>query len=322
MAEDTIIDRSTSFRQQAFNIPMLAKGEDRELGRRWQRHGDVEARNKLVESHLRFAKKWVAKYARRHMSRDDIEQEAYMGLMQAAEKYNPDEKDFAFSTYAYRWILASINEQKMKCNGIVKYGTTSAQKAAFFGVPKYINKVQQHFQELDFNKFPDAAWQMLADLINEGRRGDIVSADDLRENTIRAYSGDKPLDAPAYNGETMTTFVDTLVDTSPQAKELVEEADEREWRRNMLVDAFQSLNTREQDIITRRRLSDDPATLEDMSEIYELSKERIRQIEEKGLGKLRKAFISLAEYRFGYAHPVVKQLSQALEQDPKFKLKI
>ena len=322
MADDTVIDRRASFRQQAFNVPMLEKGEDRELGRRWQRHGDIEARNKLVESHLRFAMKLVRKHSNFTVSDDDLLQEASLGLMRAAEKYNPDEKDYAFSSYAYKWIKSFINEQKMKSNGIVKYGTTAAQKAVFFGVPKYMNRVQQNFQEFELSKFPDDAWQMLADLINEDRGKDTVSADEIRESTIRAYSLDKPLDAPVYNGEVMTSFVDTLIDTSPQAKELVEEADEAEWRRNMLVEAFQSLNDRERDIIMQRRVSDDPATLEDMSEIYKVSKERIRQIEEKGLGKLRKAFLHLAEYRFGHAHPAVKQLSHALEADPKFKLKI
>ena len=312
--------------QMAQSIPMLENGEDAQLGRAWRDHRDVKARNKLVESHLRFALSQIKHYKATGISKKDLAQIAFEGLLKAANKYDPDKKEgfeYRFATYAAQWIRASINELAIKQRSAVKMGTTGEQKAVFFNLGKAMQAIQQRHRVMDISQYTEEHWQDLTDEINNSERKKKVSVRDVKYIAGRLNAGDASLNAPVYQegeGSEAMTFQDTLVSEDPSTEEAYEEFDEQQVRRELLVEAFGALNDREKDVVIRRRVAEEAETLEDLSNDYGVSRERVRQIEEKGLQKLRKAFRTHAANRFGSNHPDVVKLTAAIDNNLKFKI--
>ncbi len=324
--EQNIPDSETmTFYHQVRAIPMLAKGEDAQLGRAWRDYEDIDARNKLVEAHMRFGLSQARQYNGYGLSEQDIRQLAFEGLLKAAVKYDPDKvegKELRFATYAVHWIRASINEHAMKQHSVVKIGTLAAHKTLFFSLRKAMQVIQQRYQVMDTPQYEDKHWQALTDEINDSDRKLTVSVAEVKHMAGRLSGGDASLSVPVNDDGATMTFQDTIEDDSLQAADAYEKQDEADVCRSILLEAFGSLNEREKDIVIQRRLLDDPKILEDLGTQYDVSKERIRQIEVKGMEKLRKAFHRIASGKLGAFHPMVTKIAAAMKNDPNFKLKI
>ena len=258
-------------------FPMLEPNEEFMLAKRWQEHQDTEAAHKLVTSHLRLVGRIAMGYRGYGLPIGEVISEGNVGLMQAVKRFEPD-KGFRLATYAMWWIRASIQEYILRSWSLVKMGTTAAQKKLFFNLRRMKAKLDA-FEDGDLK--PEDVAKIAHDL---GVTEDEVTS----MNRRMAMGGDTSLNVPMReDGEGQ--WQDWLQDDSALQDEVVAEAQEADVRHEMLVDAMEDLNEREKFILTERRLTDDPKTLEELSQVYGVSRERVRQIEVRAFEKVQKA---------------------------------
>ena len=269
--------------QEVWTFPVLEKEEEYMLAKRYADHGDSEAAHKLVTSHLRLVAKIAMGYRGYGLPVSDLVSEGSIGLMKAVKKFDPD-RGFRLSTYAMWWIRASITEYILKSWSMVKLGTMAAQKKLFFSLRKMKSR-------LNIIESGDLTPNQLAQL-SEAMD---VSEDDINSMNRRLMARDASLNAPLSMDEEGAEFQDTLVDDNPSPEFIAAEGQELSFRRELLQNAMANLNEREQDIISERRLSEDPMTLEELGERYGISRERVRQLEVRAFEKLSAAMISAAD---------------------------
>jgi RNA polymerase sigma-32 factor len=272
-------------------FPILAPEEEYMLAKRWTEHQDTEAAAKLVNSHLRLVAKIAMGYRGYGLPVSELISEGNIGLMQGVKKFEPD-RGFRLATYAMWWIRASIQEFILRSWSLVKMGTTAAQKKLFFNLRRMKNQIEA-FEDGDLK--PEDVTKIATDL-------GVSEEDVISMNRRMAMGGDTSLNVPLRE-EGEGQWQDWLVDTDPLQDERVAEAEETRVRHELLVQAMDALNDREKHILTERRLSEDPKTLEELSQVYDVSRERIRQIEVRAFEKLQKALMNLAgERRLLAAH--------------------
>jgi RNA polymerase sigma-32 factor len=257
-------------------FPMLGPDEEFILAKRWQEHQDPKAGEMLVASHLRLVAKIAGGYRGYGLPIVDLIAEGNVGLMQALRKFDPD-KGFRFSTYAMWWIRANIQEYILHSWSLVKIGTTAAQKKLFFN----LRRLKNEMQELDEPVISDQTIKDIASELN-------VSEEEVVEMSKRLSGQDQSLNVPLKE-EGLDEWQDWLVDEDSSHEIKILERDESKHMNALLVTALGSLNEREKYIITERRLKEPPVTLEALSDIIGVSRERVRQIEIRAFEKLQKA---------------------------------
>lgn len=272
--------------QEIRRFPMLDPGEEYILAKRWVEHQDTEAAHKMVTSHLRLAAKIAMGYRGYGLPQAEVISEANVGLMQAVKRFDPD-KGFRLATYAMWWIRASIQEYILRSWSLVKLGTTSAQKKLFFNLRKAKSRIGA-LEEGDLR--PENVARIAHDLN--------VSEEEVISMNRRLSAGDASLNATIGSDEdSATQWQDWLEDEDADQASNYAEADELSVRRELLAQAMAVLNDREKDILMQHRLQDEPVTLEDLSSRYDVSRERIRQIEVRAFEKLQKRMRELATKR-------------------------
>ena len=272
--------------QQIRKFPMLEPEEEYMLAKRWVEEQDTEAAHKMVTSHLRLAAKIAMGYRGYGLPQAEVISEANVGLMQAVKRFDP-EKGFRLATYAMWWIRASIQEYVLRSWSLVKLGTTGAQKKLFFNLRKAKARIGA-LEEGDLH--PEKVTRIANDL-------GVTEAEVISMNR-RLSGGDASLNATVGSeGEGSMQWQDWLEDESADQAGDYEASDELEIRRALMTEAMTVLSEREQDILTNRRLRDQPLTLEDLSVQYSVSRERIRQIEVRAFEKLQMRMQSLARDR-------------------------
>jgi RNA polymerase sigma-32 factor len=266
-------------------FPILTPEEEYMLAKRWTEHQDTDAAARLVNSHLRLVAKIAMGYRGYGLPIAELISEGNIGLMQGVKKFEP-ERGFRLATYAMWWIRASIQEFILRSWSLVKMGTTAAQKKLFFNLRRMKNRIEA-FEDGDMK--PEDVTKIATDLgVSEE---DVVSM-----NRRMAMGGDTSLNVPLRD-DSEGSWQDFLVDSEPLQDERVADAEETRIRHDLLVEAMESLNDREKHILTERRLTDEPKTLEELSQVYDVSRERIRQIEVRAFEKLQKALMNLAGER-------------------------
>ena len=266
-------------------FPILTPEEEYMLAKRWTEHQDTDAAAKLVNSHLRLVAKIAMGYRGYGLPTSELISEGNIGLMQGVKKFEP-ERGFRLATYAMWWIRASIQEYILRSWSLVKMGTTAAQKKLFFNLRRMKNKIDA-FEDGDLK--PEDVTKIATDL-------GVSEEDVISMNRRMAMGGDTSLNVPLRD-DSEGSWQDFLVDDEPLQDERVAEAEENRIRHDLLVEALNALNERERHILTERRLTDEPKTLEELSQVYDVSRERIRQIEVRAFEKLQKALMSLAGER-------------------------
>jgi RNA polymerase sigma-32 factor len=256
-------------------FPMLEPGEEFMLAKRWQEHGDTEAAHRLVTSHLRLVTRIAMGYRGYGLPIGEVISEGNVGLMQAVKRFEPD-KGFRLATYAMWWIRASIQEYILRSWSLVKMGTTAAQKKLFFNLRRMKGQIRA-LEEGDLK--PEQVRKIATTLgVPED---DVVSMN-------RRLGGDASLNAPVRTDmEGGGEWQDWLVDEAPDQEERLVESEELSQRKAYLAKAMATLNERERRIFEARRLAEEPATLEDLSEEFGVSRERIRQIEVRAFEKVQ-----------------------------------
>jgi RNA polymerase sigma-32 factor len=261
-------------------FPMLQPEEEYMLAKRWREHEDVQAAHRLVTSHLRLVAKIAMGYRGYGLPMNEIISEGNIGLMQAVKRFDP-ERGFRLATYAMWWIRAAIQEYILHSWSLVKLGTTAAQKKLFFNLRR-IKSQMQAIEEGDLN--PDTVREIAKTLE--------VTEQDVVDMNRRLAGPDHSLNA-MLRTDSETEWQDWLVDDTPSQESRVAEDDELQHRRTLLEQAMDVLNDRERHILTERRLKEEPTTLEDLSTQYNISRERVRQIEVRAFEKLQKAMKAL-----------------------------
>ena len=263
-------------------FPLLQPEEEYMLAKRFQEHGDPEAAAKLVTSHLRLVAKIAMGYRGYGLPASELISEGNIGLMQGVKKFEPD-RGFRLATYAMWWIRASIQEYILRSWSLVKMGTTAAQKKLFFNLRRMKSQIDA-FEDGDLS--PEHVTKIATDL---GVSEEEVTA----MNRRMAMGGDTSLNVMVgEDGDAQ--WQDWLVDSDPLQDERLAESQEKDVRHDMLTQAMDSLNDREKHILAERRLADDPKTLEELSQVYGVSRERVRQIEVRAFDKLQKAMMRIA----------------------------
>ncbi|MBO9472550.1 MULTISPECIES: RNA polymerase sigma factor RpoH [unclassified Shimia] len=272
--------------QEIRKFPLLEPEEEYMLAKRWVEEQDATAAHKMVTSHLRLAAKIAMGYRGYGLPQAEVISEANVGLMQAVKKFDP-EKGFRLATYAMWWIRASIQEYVLRSWSMVKLGTTSAQKKLFFNLRKAKARIGA-LEEGDM--LPENVERIATDLG--------VTEEEVISMNRRLSGGDASLNAQVGSeGEGTMEWQDWLEDETANQAADYEAKDELEARRELLVEAMDVLNDREKDILTQRRLAEKAVTLEDLSGQYDVSRERIRQIEVRAFEKLQKRMRELASSR-------------------------
>jgi RNA polymerase sigma-32 factor len=266
-------------------FPILTPEEEYMLAKRWTEHQDTDAAAKLVNSHLRLVAKIAMGYRGYGLPTSELISEGNIGLMQGVKKFEP-ERGFRLATYAMWWIRASIQEYILRSWSLVKMGTTAAQKKLFFNLRRMKNKIDA-FEDGDLK--PEDVTKIATDL-------GVSEEDVISMNRRMAMGGDTSLNVPLRD-DSEGSWQDFLVDDEPLQDERVAEAEETRLRHDLLVEALGALNERERHILTERRLTDEPKTLEELSQVHDVSRERIRQIEVRAFEKLQKALMNLAGER-------------------------
>ena len=267
---------------EAKRFPLLSPERELDLSRAWQNEGDEEALRDLVGSHLRLVIKIARGFAGYGLPLADLVAEGNVGLMQAAQKFDPD-RGFRFATYAMWWIRAAIQEHILHSTSLVKMGTTAAQKKLFFNLRQMKGRLEQ-FEPGDLS--PETVGTIASALG--------VPEKDVVEMNRRLSGSDGSLNVTiAEDGE--TEWLDRLVDERPNQEWVLAEADEMAQRRKLLGEAMARLDAREREILVERRLRDEPLTLEDLSRRFHVSRERIRQLEVRAVDKLRKTVLGAAK---------------------------
>ena len=271
------------YMEEIRRFPMLLPQEEYMLAKSYTEHGDVDAAHRLVTSHLRLVAKIAMGYRGYGLPMGEVVSEGNVGLMQAVKKFEP-ERGFRLATYAMWWIKASIQEYVLRSWSLVKMGTTASQKRLFFNLRKAKTKLQALG---DGDLRPDQVTEIATKL-------NVSEADVVSMN--RRLGGDASLNSPikASEGES-GEWQDWLVDASDSQETMLIEQDEMDSRRTMLSGALGDLNDRERRIFKARRLSDDPETLEDLSSEFNISRERVRQIEVRAFEKVQAFVVAEAQ---------------------------
>jgi RNA polymerase sigma-32 factor len=271
----------TTYLSQIKKFPMLAAEEEYMLAKNWKTTGNVKSAEKLVTSHLRLVAKIAMGYKGYGLPVNEMISEGNVGLMQAVKKFEP-EKGFRLATYAMWWIKASIQEYILRSWSLVKIGTTTAQKKLFFNLKKIKNKIA-----------PRTEGDLRDEHVNE-----IAEKLDVSKNEVismnRRLSG-KEFSLNARVGEDGDEWQDWLVDKELDHHLKFAQQEEMKNRKDLLTDSIKILNEREKEILYSRRLSEETITLEDLSKKYKISRERIRQIENKAFEKIQKHMLNSAK---------------------------
>lgn len=263
-------------------FPILAPEQEYMLAKRYSEHQDPEAAAQLVTSHLRLVSKIAMGYRGYGLPVSELISEGNIGLMQGVKKFEP-ERGFRLATYAMWWIKASIQEYILRSWSLVKMGTTAAQKKLFFNLRR-MKKNLDAYEDTDLH--PDDVAKIATTL-------GVSETEVVNMNRRMMMGGDASLNV-SLREEGEGQWMDILQDDRPLQDETVADAEEASVRHDMLVEAMGSLNERERDILTERRLTDDPKTLEELSQVYSVSRERVRQIEVRAFEKLQKAMNRIA----------------------------
>ncbi len=283
--------------QEIRKFPMLEPNEEFMLGKRWKEHGDTKAAHKLITSHLRLVAKIAMGYRGYGLPIGEVISEGNIGLMQAVKKFEPD-KGFKLATYAMWWIKASIQEYVLRSWSLVKIGTTASQKKLFFN----LRKIKGRIQAVEEGDLKPENVKYIAKTLGVDEK-DVISMN-------RRMGGDSSLNSPLRaDADGDGEWQDWLVDDKDSQETILVENQESQMRNGLLGDALSKLNDRERRVIEARKLQDEPATLDDLSKEFKVSRERIRQIEVRAFEKLQKAVKNAAQKALA---PRVKQLEAAL----------
>ena len=280
------------YMQEIRKYPMLEPGEEFMLAKRWQEHTDQDAAERLVTSHLRLVARIAMGYRGYGLPIGEVISEGNVGLMQAVKRFDPD-KGFRLATYAMWWIRASIQEYILRSWSLVKMGTTAAQKKLFFN----LRRAKSQLQALDEGDLRPDQVKIIAHRFGV-TEGDVVSMN-------RRLAGDTSLNAPVRADSEAGEWQDWLVDDAPSQEDTLGATQELDLRKGYLSNALSSLNDRERRIFEARRLADNPATLEDLSSEFGVSRERIRQIEVRAFEKVQKAVQDAARGRLISVEPAL-----------------
>jgi len=261
--------------QKIKRFPILTAEEEYMLAKRYKEHGDAEAAHKLVTSHLRLVAKIAMGYRGYGLPVTDLISEGNVGIMQAVKKFDP-EKGFRLATYAMWWIRAQIQEYVLHSWSLVKIGTTAAQKKLFFN----LRKLKNQLGSIDDGSLSPENVREIANRLN-------VKEAEVKDMEGRLFSGDQSLNVQIGH-EANTEWQDMIVDDSEAQDKVFEKKDEYLHRKKLFNEALKILNPREKEIIKLRRLRDKPKKLEELSQQFNISRERVRQIEEKAIEKLQK----------------------------------
>ena len=263
--------------QEINSIPMLEEREEYALAKSWIEQGNMKSAHHLVTSHLRLVAKIAGGYRGYGLPYEELISEGNIGMMQAVKKFHPD-KGARLSTYASWWIKATIQEYILRSWSLVKIGTTSAQKKLFFK----LRSVKEKIGAFEKGDLTPKNLEIISETLN-------VRPDEVQSMNRRMdKGGDLSLNAPVKSGDGESAqWEDWLESDTPTPEEIVVEKSEKNARQEMLKNAMTVLNMREMEIITARRLEDKPVTLDALSQRYDISKERVRQIENKAFEKLQ-----------------------------------
>ena len=264
---------------QIKKFPMLDAEEEYMLAKNWKERGNLKAAHKLVTSHLRLVAKIAMGYKGYGLPVSELISEGNIGLMQAVKKFDPD-KGFRLATYAMWWVKAAIQEYVLRSWSLVKMGTTAAQKKLFFNLKKLKQQIAPR-QEGDLRK---EQVQEISERLG-------VKSEEVVSMNRRMMGHEKSLNDPVGTGE-KDEWQDWIVDDSLDQELLISQKQELEEKKSLLNNAMKILNDREKQIINERKLSNNPKTLEELSKKYKISRERIRQIENKAFEKLQKSMLN------------------------------
>ena len=271
----------SAYLSQIKKFPMLAAEEEYMLAKNWRTTGNIKSAEKLVTSHLRLVAKIAMGYRGYGLPVNEMISEGNVGLMQAVKKFKP-EKGFRLATYAMWWIKASIQEYIMRSWSLVKIGTTTAQKKLFFNLKKIKNQIA-----------PKSEGDLKDEHVTEISNKLDVSKDEVVSMNRRLSGKEFSLNSPI--GEGGDEWQDWIEDKESDHELKFAQQEEMKQRKNLLTDSIKILNDREKEIIYARRLNDKPTTLEDLSKKYKISRERVRQIENKAFEKLQKHMLNSAK---------------------------
>ena len=261
--------------QEIKKFPILTAEEEYMLAKRYKEHGDTKAAHKLVTSHLRLVAKIAMGYRGYGLPVTDLISEGNVGIMQAVKKFDP-ERGFRLATYAMWWIRAQIQEYVLHSWSLVKIGTTAAQKKLFFNLKKLKNQLSS----IDAGSLSPENAREIASRLNV-KEAEVLDMDN------RLFSGDQSLNVQVGE-EGDTEWLDMLVDSNDTQDKILANTNELSFRKKIFKQALKALNDREKEIITLRKLKDKPVKLEELSKKFNISRERVRQIEEKAFEKLQK----------------------------------
>ena len=261
--------------QEIKKFPILTAEEEYMLAKRYKEHGDTEAAHKLVTSHLRLVAKIAMGYRCYGLPVTDLISEGNVGIMQAVKKFDP-ERGFRLATYAMWWIRAQIQEYVLHSWSLVKIGTTAAQKKLFFN----LRKLKNQLSSIDTGNLSPENAREIASRLNV-KEAEVLDMDN------RLFSGDQSLNVQ-IGEEGDTEWQDMLVDSNDTQENILVNSNELSFRKKIFEQALEVLNDREKEIITLRKLKDKPVKLEELSKKFNISRERVRQIEEKAFEKLQK----------------------------------
>jgi len=267
-------------------FPILSEKEEYMLAKRWQTKGDAKAARKLITSHLRLVAKIAFGYRGYKLPIEDLISEGNVGLMKAVKKFDPD-KGFRLSTYAMWWIKASINEFILNSWSLVKLGTTAAQKKLFFNLQRLKNQMSQ----IEKGELPPEIVKKIAKRLSSKNLK--IEEKDVIEMNRRLLGPEKALNSP-ISIDNETEEITLLKSNEENQENKLDKIDEKSKRKELLLKALEMLNEREKDIFIKRCLDDPPATLEKLSKTYNVSRERIRQIEVRCFEKVKKMALEAA----------------------------
>ena len=263
-------------------FPLLTNEEEKNLANKWVKDGDIDAAQKLVTSHLRLVAKIAMGYKGYGLPLFDLISEGNLGLMQAVKKYDPD-KGFRLATYAIWWIRASIQEYVLHSWSLVKIGTTAAQKKLFFNLRKLRNQLKKYEEGYLNNDQIKSISQDLG-----------VTEDEVKQMEGRVFNQDFSLNTP-LNDENQSEWIDQIEDENMDIENRTEKSDELDKRKELFNVAVKTLESRELEILEARRLKEPAKTLEELSQKFSISRERVRQIENKAIKKLQEEIKNISE---------------------------
>ena len=276
-------DNLSKYLARIRSFPILEKDEEYMLAKAWSEREDVEAAHQLVTSHLRLVAKIAMGYRGYGLPLSDLISEGNIGMMHAVKKFDP-ERGFRLATYAMWWIKASIQEYILRSWSLVKIGTTAAQKKLFFNLKKIKNQIS-----------PQSEGDLRKEHVEDIAKRLSVSEDEVVSMNRRLSGKEQSLNAPI--GEDGDEWQDWVVDNEMDHELKIAQSDEMEQRKDLLQDSIKVLNEREKKILYSRRLTDEPVTLDELSKKYKISRERVRQIENKAFEKLQKHMLNSAKSR-------------------------